>query len=191
MRTIYRSFDILWYTNIVCSNCNYTDAYTEFTKLIPTHRKPKYIWNHFENVEGFTGFKNPLKHTLDEVILSYYLSIECLKRTSTDLLRLGKAWLKLYWVYGDCGNTELMKTAAKEAVSCYSTYLKKEEKRISTDEEIKINILLGELSYSMGDLGAAIEYHKKNASKGTHITSTQMKQSRKRYGELKMEYDKN
>ena len=190
MRTIYRAFNILWYTNIVCPICNYTDTYQEFTKLNPTGRKPKHDWNHFENTEGFSGYKNPQKRTLEEVILSYYLCIECLKHTTNDPLRLGKAWLKLYWVYGDCGDSEFMKKAAKEAVQCYGEYLNEMKNRITIDEEMKLNILIGELSYSMGDLEAAIEYHKRNASKGTYIVNNQLKQSRKRYGELKMENDK-
>ena len=191
MRTIYKNFDILWYTNIVCPNCNYTDTYHEFTKLYPTGRKAKYIWSHFENTEGFKGFKDPYKFTLDEVLLSYYLSIECLKRTSNDLLRLGRAWLKLYWIYGDNDDVEHKNKAAKEAVQCYSTYLEDMRRRITTDEEMNINILLGELSYSLGDIEAAMEYYKANISRGTHMMNNQFKQSRKRYGELKMENDKN
>ena len=184
-RIIYENINILWYTNVVCPNCNYTDIYREFSKLDTTRVRPKFNGNQFENTEGFTGYIIPNRHTLDEVLLSYYQNIECLKRTSGDPLRLGKAWLKLYWVYSDCGDNKNKEKAARKAIRSYSAYKEKTANRIATEDHMKLNIVLAELSIAVGDNESALEYYKENSKIGRFNSDALLQQSLQRYGEIK------
>jgi hypothetical protein len=183
-RIIYKDFNILWYTNVVCPNCNYTDTYREFSKLEATLVKPKYKGNQFENMENFTGYKDPRKHTLDEVILSYYQNIECLKRTSGDHLRLGKAWIRLYWIYSDCLDNENKNTAANEAISAYNEFKNGSKNNLGTEDYMKLNIILGELSVAVGNIESAAEYYKENARICKLPDNSLLRQSLQRYSEI-------
>jgi len=184
-RIIYESFDILWYTNVVCPNCNYTDTYQEFTKLNEASAKPILAGNQFENSEGFAGFATMHKHTLDEVLLSYYLNIECLKRLSGDPLRLAKAWLKLYWIYKDYNSEELMKQSANEAQSLYISYLELKGERLGTEEKMVVHAILGELSISLGKYEEALKHFLKNTVIGRTIKNDLFIQSKERYEGLR------
>ena len=183
-RMVYKDFNILWYTNVVCPNCNYTDTYREFAKLDATLVKPKYNGNQFENMEGFTGYKDPRKHTLDEVILSYYQNIECLKRTSNDSLRLGKAWIRLYWIYCDCLDNDNKIGAANEAIKAYNDFKDSARNRLGTEDYMKLNIILGELSVAVDNIKSAAEYYKENARICKLPDNPLLRQSMQRYSEI-------
>ena len=105
---------------LACPRCSYTDAYQEFRSHNPaakTRDASKFI-----NAENFAGFIKTHKHTLDEVILSYYQSLERLKEITNNPLRFGKAWLRLYWIFSDHGPKTLMLDAAEKARSYYARY---------------------------------------------------------------------
>ena len=183
-RIIYKDFNILWYTNVVCPNCNYTDTYREFGRFDATLVRPKYNGNQFENIEGFIGYKDPRKHTLDEVILSYYQNIECLKRTSDDSLRLGKAWIRLYWIYGDCLDDDNKTIAANEAIQAYNDFKDNARNRLGTEDYMKLNIILGELSVAVDNIKSAAEYYKENAKICKLPDNPLLRQSLQRYSEI-------
>jgi len=180
-RVTHENLDVLWYANVVCHNCNYTDTYQQFTKETLPLLKPKYTENQFINAEGFEGFATGNKRTLDEVIMSYYLNIECLRRTSGDPLRLGNAWLKLYWIYSDHNRKDFMMQAAQKA---QSYFLNVKEQLLNTDEAMRVNAILGELSVSLGDKSKAIGYFQENVMLGRALDSDFAMQNVKRYTEL-------
>ena len=184
-RIKYENFDILWYTNIVCPNCNYTDTYQEFSKLSEASAKPLFVGNQFKNSEEFAGFATTHKHTIDEVLLSYYLNIECLKRSSGDLSRLAKAWLKLYWIYSDYNNKTLMKRSANEARSLYISYLEHKGERLDIENKMRVYAILGELSISLMEYEEALKYFLKNTVIGRTIKNDLFIQSKERYEGIK------
>jgi hypothetical protein len=135
-------------------------------------------------MEGFTGYKNPRKRTLDEAILSYYQNIECLKRTSGDSLRLGKAWIRLYWIYGDCLDDKNKHKAANEAILAYNDFKNHGRSRLGTEDYMKLNIILGELSVAIGNLESAAEFYKDNAQTCRLPDNPLLRQSLQRYSEI-------
>ncbi|MCL1823663.1 MAG: DUF2225 domain-containing protein, partial [Oscillospiraceae bacterium] len=145
-RIKYYEFDILRYTNIVCSCCNYTDAYQEFFKQYETDSALKFQENQFKNAENFTGYANSLARTMDETILSYYLNLECLKRVTTAPLRYAKAWIRLYWIYNDLENEIFMKKAGERAYHYYNEYFHKSTEIISNFDKVRINTIIEQLS---------------------------------------------
>ena len=163
-RIIYNELDILRYTNVICPNCNYTDAYQEFHGSGSSQQQPLYSGNQFINVEGFAGFANVFNRSVDETILSYYLNIECLNRITKNPLRFARAWMRLHWIYRDLGSEEFAKHAAEKAVYYYDGFLRKHGAVISNNEKTRIQITLGELSIYLGDFDRVREYLTKSFS---------------------------
>jgi len=187
-RVIYKDFDILWYTNCICVNCNYTDTYQEFMRYKQAAIKPTYRGNQFDNMEGFKGFVENCNHALDEVVMSYYLNIHCIDKTTKDVLKLAKAWQKLYWIYKDRSLTSLMKEAAKNVQSYYTKYTEIHSKTTGTDDLMRINMMLGEMFYEIMDMKEAVRYYKYNVELGRFKRNEFHQQSLKRIAELKYRY---
>ena len=184
-RVIYSNLNILFYTNTICPNCNYADTYMEYSKPRNAVLKPKYTGNQFENVEKFAGYERTLNRTLDEAILSYYLNIDCLKRTSGDPLRFANAWIRLYWLYSDQGSQDFAKHAAKQARYYYKRYSDHNSTTMSIDDKLRINAILGEMSVVLGELDQAIEFFTENTVIGKGSKSDLLKESVNRCKELK------
>jgi len=133
-RVFYSNLNLLLYTNTVCTNCNYTDTYSYFGIPRKTLEPPRYTGNQFENIEGFKGYDRSMNRTVDEAILSYYLNIECLKRTSGEPLRFANAWIRLYWLYSDQGSKDFALDAAKQAYHYYTRYLEQGAGAMAVDD---------------------------------------------------------
>jgi|GEM_PF-1297892 len=184
-RAIYNHFDILRYTNIVCSNCNYTDAYQEFGKPVFEIQKDSIIGNQFKNVENFIGFSMENSHSLDETIKSYYLNLACLKRTTNDPMRFAKAWIRLYWLYGDHGSTEFAKQSAVKAGEFYGMYLAQSGDNISVKDKMQLNAILGELAFTLDDKEKSVQYYKESLAIGRDRNDEFFKLCLRRYSNLK------
>jgi uncharacterized protein (DUF2225 family) len=184
---VYSNFNLLMYNNMVCPNCNYCDSYQEFLKEIRGAAKPKVTGNQFTNEEEFTGFANEITHTVDETILSYYLNLECLKQIPNSELRMGKAWHKLYWYYGDIGEKTWEAHAAMRAIENYGQFLHKDGDSLATDEFMTLNIIMGEINYSIGRKVEAMDCFEKNTNisgyQGHELANTSVR----RYREIKEE----
>lgn len=145
-RVIYKGFNILLYSNIVCYHCNYADSYQEFCRPAPEGAEVLYDRIQFQNEEGFKGFAETHKHTADEAVLCYYHQLHCLEATTRDPLRFAKAWIRLYWMYGDYKRKDLALQAAAKAEFFYSKYLQENKSRMEEYSVSAIKILLAELS---------------------------------------------
>ena len=186
-RIIYKGFNILLYTNIVCPNCNYADTYREFCKFRHAADRPIYLGNQFKNEEKFTGFADTHNHTVDEAILSYYLSIKCLRRITNDPLRFAKAWIRLYWIYSDIKEFSYAKQAARRAIDLYGDYLCKHSELTSHYDQMRINIMLGELSAAIKDYRQAQGFFEANVLIGrkSNVARELAEESLKRYRAIK------
>ena len=184
-RVIYSNLNILLYTNTVCPNCSYTDTYLEYTKPRKAAAVPKYDGNQFENDEGFTGYERSRNRTVDEAILSYYLNIDCLKRTSNDPLRFANAWIRLYWLYSDQGSKELARHSAMQARHYYSRYSEQETVTMSIIDKLRLNAILGEMSVVLGEYSEALDYYTVNTDIGKGVKNDLLQASLRRCKELK------
>jgi len=145
-RVIYKDFNILLYTNIVCVNCNYTDNYHDFLTSLPYGALLLHSEIQFPNKEGFEGFAGTHSHTADEAVLSYYLQIHCLKSVTKDALRFAKAWIRLYWLFSDYRCKDLALSAAVKAESFYTKYLRENKSHMEEYSIAATKTLLAELS---------------------------------------------
>jgi len=184
-RVVYSKFNILLYTNIVCSNCNYADTYLEFSKPREALAVPRYEGNQFENVENFTGYERSQNRTIDEAITSYYLNIDCLKRVSGSSLRHANAWIRLNWLYTDQKSVDLAKTAAQNAKHYFLKYAEQNEKTLAENDKMRLNAILGEMSVAQSDYETAIKHYEDNITKFKGSKSDLLSDSKKRIEEIK------
>jgi CRP-like cAMP-binding protein/uncharacterized protein (DUF2225 family) len=188
-RVIYEKFDILWHMNVVCPNCNYTDTYQEFTKSEKMN-SPKYNGNQFPNKENFTKYSHAMHRDLSEVVLSYHQNIHCLEslgKADTNPIRLGKAWLRLHWLFSDIGEIDLAKNAAQMSKEYYKKFLEISELNMSNEDFMHTNAILGKLHTEIGEYSSAQEYFKKNVDIGSVAGGTPefVRECLRRYQELK------
>ncbi|MCL2821088.1 MAG: DUF2225 domain-containing protein [Oscillospiraceae bacterium] len=184
-RVIYGNLDILLYTNTICPNCNYSDTYMEYSAPRDASVPPKYEGNQFENAEKFTGYISTLNRTVDEAILSYYLSIDCLKRTSANPLKFANAWIRLYWLYNDRGSNDFAKQAAKNARYYYGKYSEQSGGSMSVDDKLRLGAILGEMSVVLGDYETAFKFYTTNTNIGKGSKNELYQDSIKRCKEIK------
>ena len=144
-RVIYKNFNILLYSNIVCSFCNYTDSYQDFTTSLPDDAKLSNDEIRFPNEEGFNGFAETHTHTADEAVLSLYQQIYCLKAVTDDALRFAKAWIRLYWLFSDYRYKDLALSSAAEAEYFYSKYLRDNKNHMEDYNVAAMKNVLAEL----------------------------------------------
>jgi len=145
-RVIYKGFNILLYTNVVCFNCNYTDNYQDFLTSLPDDAKLSNNEIKFPNEEGFNGFSETHTHTVDEAVLSLYQQIYCLKAVTNDALRFAKAWIRLYWLFSDYKNKNLALESAIEAEKFYSGYLRDNKNYMEDYNVVATKNILAELA---------------------------------------------
>jgi uncharacterized protein (DUF2225 family) len=119
----------------------------------------------FPNEEGFTGYKDELTHTFQEAILSYYLNIQCLQQIPNSVLRIAKAWQRLYWLYCHYDTSQHNKWAlyaAKNAAEQFEQFLRDNKDILSGENILNLNAILGELYVALGDKDKARGYFKEN-----------------------------
>jgi len=184
-RVIYKNFNILLYTNIVCPNCNYADTYLEFSKPRQPLATPSCEGDQFQNEEGFKGYERTQNRTVDEAILSYYQSIDCLKRTSGDTLRFANAWIRLHWLYSDQKSKEFAKDAAKNAKHYFARYAEQNAKTLGENDKMRLNAILGEMSVALDDKEGALKHYMENLIVGKGTKNGLLQESKKRIEELK------
>jgi len=184
-RVIYSKMNILLYANTICPNCKYCDTNVEFSIPRSALKPPKFEGNQFKNAEDFYRFDRPLNRTIDEAILSYYMNIESLKRTTNDPLKFANAWIRLYWLYSDQGSDEFAEQAAAKARQFYSRYSNHGAGNMGIDDRMRLNAILGELSYVLKDYERAFEEYNNNIIIAKDTKSKFFKQCVKRCEELK------
>jgi uncharacterized protein (DUF2225 family) len=184
-RITHRNMNVLFYTNIICPNCNYCDSYQEFLKEPTPNRTPKVTGNQFINKEDFTGYSAEFTHTLDEALLSYYLNIQCLKQVPDSQLRAGKAWQRLYWLYTDYNEQKWANYAAKEAYNQFKIYIDINGDTLVTEDYMTINIIMGELCVFLNRKEDAMTHFEKNTNISGYAAHDLTKKSIQRFRELK------
>jgi len=175
-RITYSNFNILFYMNIVCPNCNFCNTYHDFLKVSEKPLTLRVKGNQFPNAEDFTGYKREYTHTFHEAILSYYLSIECLKQIPDSELHIAKAWQRLFWIYRDYRDYRSEKWAsyaANEAIAGFNTFLESVGTNISGENRLILTVIIGELYAAIGNKDEA-QKHLKAATNILGVTSHEL-----------------
>jgi hypothetical protein len=153
MRTIYKGFDILWYSTRVCPHCNAASLSSNFAKLSGREAKLMASSGYSEKIPPFCGWSE--RRTLNEVFESYYLALAFAENTSKDPATEAMLWRRLYWLYGDLELAEL------KAKALDMTLLKYEEvfqgRVMSASEDLQVNLTPGDPDRLKGANGKAVQ----------------------------------
>ena len=116
-RIIYKDFEPLWYYIWVCPNCLFAYPHKQFSKL--SHRIKEKVSKAKGDAPLQGIFKFSPQRTLNEVILSYYLTLHTYEQLKTPIQQLGNLWLRLVWIYEDADCREWVQWAAEKALACF------------------------------------------------------------------------
>ena len=156
MRQRFIDFEPLWYLVWVCPNCYYANFNFEFKQVLSSHKKKLMEQSKQLKEKVRFQFSNPRK--IDEVFVSYYLMLQYLQVGATDVTAPAKVWLRLSWLYSDVGDEEMFKYASKQALDMFKDSYYNSCRDSSPEQEQRLSLLLGELTYRLGDEVEAMKF---------------------------------
>jgi uncharacterized protein (DUF2225 family) len=162
MRNHYKGIEPLYYDVITCPDCLYSALAEMFDK--PDKIK--------------AGLKGQLKEHKPELALhpgadtfsvfaGYYLALLCAPKCFfSHALVTAKLYMKLSWLYKDCGDESMEEQYARKALETYIGIYENED--VTGSLEQQLCLIIGELSYKAGDMKNAINFlfKAKNAEGG-------------------------
>lgn len=156
MRQRFVDFEPLWYLVWVCPTCYYANFNFEFKQVLSSHKKKLMEQSKQLKAKVRFQFSNPRK--IDEVFVSYYLMLQYLQIGTTDVTAPAKVWLRLSWLYNDAGEEEMFKYASKQALDMFKDSYYNSCRDSSLEQEQRLSLLLGELTYRLGDETEAMKF---------------------------------
>jgi uncharacterized protein (DUF2225 family) len=170
-RPRYKNGDTVPYDVISCKSCGYSAFTTDFEKTIMPKFKAKQ--------EEISRYKSLVEadyepDEINGVFTRLYLTIK-----SSEIfflhphLPVAKAWLRLYWLYQDCKDEEMIQYSLEKARESYMTVFEKVD--ISADNLQQILLTIGELSFRLDDIATAKKFlfQAKTDKNGTTVLSNQ------------------
>lgn len=155
-RQRYENFEPLWYMIWVCPHCFYANFNFEFQKV--SEKAKDYILKESAGMREKVWFQFTKPRDLDQVFTAYYLALHCLKTSTADMLKMGKLWLHLSWLYQDADDAEMFKMTSAQALECYRATKYNYMRNISTEQEQRLCLLIGELYLRNGKNEEALKH---------------------------------
>lgn len=118
-RVLYENMEPLWYYIWVCPSCSYAYPHKQFNKL--SHVRALKLRNSKD--AGNCSFTFSPRRTLDEVFLSYYLTLNTFNLVEAAPHLFGNLWMRLVWLYEDCDQPEWAADAAEKALQYFQESL--------------------------------------------------------------------
>ena len=147
-RLHYDEIEPMYYEVIICSNCWYSALQEYFEKGMAT----EYLFS-----KRMLPYKAALIVNFDkisdvnDVFMRYYLAILCAEScfSSVKDINLAKLWLRLSWIYKDCGDEEMVSFSTDNA---YKAFMKAYSVAdFSPKVAQPMYIIMGVLSKRVGD----------------------------------------
>lgn len=173
LRQRFNDFEPLWYAVWVCPHCYYANFNFEFKQVLESNNKSL--------LEQGTGLKKKFKFSfseprkIDEVFMSYYLILQSLQAGKHDPIKNAKVWLRLSWLYNDAGDADMYKIASARALELFKNSYFNTHRTTSVEQDQRLTLLLGELSFRTGDNEQALKYFRNTIIRkgGNHIINKQ------------------
>jgi len=156
-RTHYETdIDVIHYDIVTCPECYYSTFSPNFASPV--------ISALLKNLNQVKQYKDKIGMTFGEerdinsVFAGFYLTLKSgpaffLRHETTT----AKAWLRLMWLYQDCGDKDMELFAAKNARDAYLEVYTNSD--FGPDAMQQLNMTLGELSLKLGDISSAKKYY--------------------------------
>lgn len=168
-RRIYKGFDELWYQIWVCPHCSYAQFYNDFFKMnvkVTAGLELELLGN-----KTF-GERTFIKHSINEVFEEHYHLNRIYDLIKPNPYQLARLWQSLAWLYTDVGDSEGAQMAKVQVKRYLEEGYYRSKVQLSEDDEVKLIIKLGILSYELGELREAVN---------VLLKTSQMKEANKAY----------
>ena len=157
-RAIYENIDITHYELVTCTHCGFSNFDTAMKTAIASR--------FYNNMGQITAYKEKCALTfskerkINDIFAGYYLALKgaSLFFANAHLLE-AKIWLRLMWLYQDCGDAEMEAFALEKAHKAYISVFENTE--VNPGAAQQICIIIGELSLRVNDLASAKTYYTK------------------------------
>ena len=164
MRNHYKGIEPLYYDVLTCPECLYSALAETFDKPDKTGDGLKELLS--EQKQGIVIRTGADMDTLS-LFAGYYLALLCAPYCFfAHALAAAKLYLKLSWLYADCGDKGMEDECAKKALQTYIDVYENEDMTGSLEQQLCL--IIGELSYKAGEMKNAINFlfKAKNAEGG-------------------------
>lgn len=154
MRNHYKGIEPLYYEVLTCPRCLYSATEDMFNKSDkPRPELPEQLRALSSKVSIRTG----ADRDTFSVFASYYLALLCAPRCFiSNTLIAAKLYLKLSWLYQDCGDKGMADEYTGKALQAYIDIYEKGD--ITGNMEQQLCLIIGELSYKRNDMKNAIDF---------------------------------
>jgi len=157
-RNDHENIDMIHYEMVTCPHCYFSNFDTGFKTAIASR--------YYNNMNKISEYKNQLKlpfskeRQINEVFAGYYLALKGAELFfANPHLLVAKAWLRLSWLYNDCGDNEMLAYANEKAHKAYIAVFENTE--VSPDAAQQICLIIGALSLRIDDIATAKTYYTK------------------------------
>ena len=155
-RPYYTGIEPLHYEVITCPKCWMSAFAATFEKAFPN--KERLLYESIARYTHWLTVAGEAPKNMNEVFSGYYLAMlsapMCFLKSKLVIARL---WLRLSWLYSDCGDAEMKGHAITEAckwyLESYSTI------NIPDDQIQRLHIILGELHLKQGKIDEARQFY--------------------------------
>ena len=155
-RKHYKNFDPIYYEVVTCPFCLFSTLASMFNTVEDVKE------DFLEDLQVYhnADFKFGADPDTAAVFAGYYLALICAPQCFSKPQLVEASLLhKLSWLYHDCKDDKMEKLCAQKALEMYlKGYV---ELVMSADKEVQLCMIIGELSYEMGNLKDAKTYYYK------------------------------
>ena len=153
-RTIYKGINLTHYYAISCPKCMFSSVSSVFEKA--SNKKAAEIINKGKELKQFINLSTSAVDA-DSIFVRLYLALGFMPLGFRDATPyIAPLWLNISWMYRDCGDELMEKYAIEQALDAH--------KKVYTDVDLdsrnlqKVCMIIGELSYKIGDVTNARKY---------------------------------
>ena len=133
-----------------CPRCFYSNYYYEFNTL--NSYKLKGVKKAISVINYNYRVYNSQRDNINAIFLKYYIMLYIEEHSNPSPIKLAKIWLNLYWLYEDVGDEVMKKYAFDKTCEFYKYAYYKSNITLSKTEELRLGILVAELTGENGGM---------------------------------------
>jgi uncharacterized protein (DUF2225 family) len=152
MRNHFKGIEPVYYDVITCPHCLYSALGEMFDK--PEKPGGDLLSQLRAYKPGVTISEDPDTFS---IFAGYYLALLCAPKCFiSGGLATAKLYLKLSWIYSDCGDKSMANEYTRKALEAYVSVYEKGD--LTGGQEQQLCMIIGELSYKTNDMKNAIDF---------------------------------
>lgn len=170
MRNHYTAIEPLYYDVVTCPHCLYSALAEMFEKM----EKPGGdLLKQLQAIKPGVSIRTGADMDTFSMLAGYYLALLCAPKCFlSPMLPTAKIYLKLSWLYHDCGDKNMEDVSVSKALESYIAVYEKGD--MTGNVEQQLCLILGELYYRTNDQKNALEFlfKAKNAPNGAPLVKS-------------------